>query len=96
MVVEVAVHPPATSAMRIWSAAVGRITNRPRLEGGNILTASTLRALAGEIDQRLLEQAGESTLAQLLEEVDQLSDHEAQTLAEEETRAVSSEPARDR
>ena len=64
------------------------------LEG--ILTASTLRALAGEIDQRLLEHAGESTLAQLLEEVDQLSDHEAQTLAEEETRAVSSEPARDR
>jgi acyl carrier protein len=62
----------------------------------SILTAPTLRALAGEIDEKLLAQAGESTLAELLEEVDQLSDQEAQTLAEEETRAVSSQTSRDR
>src|SRR2546425_224752 len=61
MVVEVAVHPPTTRAMRIWSAAAGRMTDRPRLEGGNILTASTLLP-ESSIASRMRRFAGRSAL----------------------------------
>jgi acyl carrier protein len=54
-----------------------------------ILTAPTLSALAARVEEQLLEQVADTTLAELLGEVDQLSDEEARALAQEEIRAAS-------